>query len=99
MGVYIKGLNLPKEKDSHYMMAILPNGTGHYTLVANNTSYRDLKFVEEGEVEVIEIPTPHGRLIDADKLEKKKYHSDITHENAVAVAEIHWLPTVIEAEE
>ena len=35
-----------------------------------------------------------SRLIDADELKKHKYHSDITHENAVSVAQIDWMPTV-----
>lgn len=35
-----------------------------------------------------------SRLIDADELKKHKYHSDITHENVVSVAQIDWMPTV-----
>lgn len=45
-----------------------------------------------------QLPEGHGRLIDADKLKAKKYHSDITHENAVAVAEIDWAETIVPAE-
>ena len=44
------------------------------------------------------LPEGHGRLIDAEKLKDKKYHSDITHENAVAVAEIDWAETIVPAE-
>ena len=47
---------------------------------------------------LIEVPTPHGRLIDADALKLKKYHSTKNMENAVAIAEIDWMPTVIGAE-
>ena len=36
--------------------------------------------------------------MDADKLKAKKYHSDIAHENAVAVAEIDWAETIVPAE-
>jgi len=39
------------------------------------------------------------RLIDADELKKHKYHSDITHENAVSVAQIDWMPTVCDIEQ
>jgi len=39
------------------------------------------------------------RLIDADELKKHKYHSDITHENVVAVAQIDWMPTVCDIEQ
>lgn len=48
---------------------------------------------------LVDIPTPHGRLIDADELKLKKYHSCVAKENVVAVAHIDWSPTVIEAEE
>lgn len=47
---------------------------------------------------ICSIPEGHGRLIDADKLKAKKYHSNITHENAVAVAEIDWAETIVPAE-
>lgn len=47
---------------------------------------------------VCSLPEGHGRLIDADKLKAKKYHSDITNENAVAVAEIDWAETIVPAE-
>ena len=41
---------------------------------------------------------PHGRLIDADALKQKKKHSNEFAENVVSVAEIDWLPTIIEGE-
>lgn len=47
---------------------------------------------------VCQLPEGHGRLVDADKLKAKKYHSDIAHENAVAVAEIDWAETIVPAE-
>lgn len=47
---------------------------------------------------ICQLPEGHGRLIDAEKLKAKKYHSDITHENAVAVAEIDWAETIVPAE-
>ena len=47
---------------------------------------------------ICSLPEGHGRLIDADKLKAKKYHSDITNENAVAVAEIDWAETIVPAE-
>ena len=47
---------------------------------------------------ICSLPEGHGRLVDADKLKAKKYHSDIAHENAVAVAEIDWMPTIVPAE-
>lgn len=44
------------------------------------------------------LPEHHGRLIDADELKKYKYHDSDRFENAVAVAQIDWAPTIIEAE-
>lgn len=46
---------------------------------------------------ICQLPEGHGRLIDADKLKAKKYHSNITNENAVAVAEIDWAETIVPA--
>ncbi len=41
---------------------------------------------------------PHGRVIDADKLKKHKYYDNHRHEYAVAVAQIDWADTIIEAD-
>ncbi len=43
------------------------------------------------------IPKGHGRLIDADELKKHKYRDNDRYENAVAVAQIDWADTIIEA--
>lgn len=47
---------------------------------------------------ICQLPEGHWRLVDADALKLKKYHDDATHENAVAVAEIDWMPTIVPAE-
>ena len=44
------------------------------------------------------LPKGHGRLIDADELKKHKYHDSNRFENAVAVAQIDWSDTIIEAD-
>lgn len=44
------------------------------------------------------LPKGHGRLIDADELKRHKYHDNNRFENAVAVAQIDWAPTIIEAD-
>lgn len=46
----------------------------------------------------IVLPKGHGRLIDADELKKHKYHDNDRFENAVAVAQIDWADTIIEAD-
>lgn len=45
------------------------------------------------------LPKGHGRLIDADELKKHKYHDSDRFENAVAVAQIDWAKTIVEADE
>ena len=45
------------------------------------------------------LPKCHGRLIDADELKKHKYHDSDRFENAVAVAQIDWAKTIVEADE
>ena len=53
---------------------------------------------------LVEIPTPHGRLIDADKLTKnmRNYYPSIDHlccsQHVVTKRDIDNAPTVIEAE-
>ena len=44
------------------------------------------------------LPKGHGRLIDADELKKHKYHDSNRFENAVAVGQIDWADTIIEAD-
>lgn len=44
------------------------------------------------------LPKGHGRLVDADELKKHKYHDNDRFENAVAVAQIDWADTIIEAD-
>ena len=53
---------------------------------------------------LIEIPTPHGRLIDADELKKnmRNYYPSIDHlccsQHVVTKRDIDCAPTIIEAE-
>ena len=44
------------------------------------------------------LPKGYGRLIDADELKKHKYHDNDRFENAVAIAQIDWADTIIEAD-
>ena len=44
------------------------------------------------------LPKCHGRLIDADELKKHKHHDERFYENVVAVAQIDWAETIIEAD-
>ena len=59
----------------------------------------DKHYVEElDKLPSIEIKEPHGRLIDADEVKKKKKHSYKEFcENVVSVYDIDNAPTVLEA--
>lgn len=64
----------------------------------------DEKIAEKGrrdDCPLIEVPTPHGRLIDADKMEKEVCggckHGEHKYENCIDCALAN-APTVIEAE-
>lgn len=77
----------------------------------DNEHYERIMRLEEGVTvypttlalyEAVKDGTPltkgHGRLIDADELKKHKYHDSNRFENAVAVAQIDWADTIIEAD-
>ena len=87
MSVLIKGMKMPKEKPLRIVLN--PNGQ---------------LFVDHGsrftEYETVEVPTPHGRLIDADELEADTEWSE-RHDDYAAFsrAQINSAPTIIEAEE
>ena len=48
---------------------------------------------------LVEVPTPHGRLIDAEKLFKKGINLDWSLQKWVSEVDIALMPTIIEAEE
>ena len=48
---------------------------------------------------LVEVPTPHGRLIDADRLPICREYSDGYEFHAVYEEDLNAAPTVIEAEE
>lgn len=88
MSILIKGMEMPSK------------GQGRMFLYDDNTAiWLNLDTGERVAYEVIPVPTPHGRLIDADALltdaNKLRYGEGwlITTEN------IEHTPTIIEAEE
>ena len=84
MSIIIKGMDMPK-KDTGCRIIILYDGQ---VAMDNGTFIPEYKAVE--------IPTPHGRLIDAEILEaeaKLRYYGDIYLE------EVQEAPTILEAED
>lgn len=97
MSVLIKGMEMPKR---HLFEGLVAIGDGQIVV-------KDLENNKLFEGEIKEIPTPHGRLIDADELFCKidgikgwDYgdESDMAISAAEALSAIDDSPTVIEAE-
>lgn len=65
MSILIKGIDLPKSGDRH-RITIYDNGNAYITTTSNPIYETEIK-----DVEVIQIPAPHGRL--KEELEKKLY--------------------------
>ena len=84
MSILIKGLDMPKDFIGIELVFIPKDGD-----IINNES------MSIGAERIIEIPTPHGRLIDADALE-----ADFDRKwSPVNYDIIRDAPTILEAEE
>lgn len=99
MGIYISGINLPKGKHSIVEITITEDGT---VFTGSTDTFH------KSDLRAVEIPTPHGRLIDLDKAHIYALEelfdvspSYITNtEAAKAMMNIYeHMPIVIEAEE
>ena len=83
MTVLIKGMNMPKRTNS--IIFETRNGT---------LMCRNLDILDDDWYEVVEIPMPHGRLIDADELEALCNYPNWSVNKKI----ISERPTVIESE-
>ena len=100
MSLIIKDMKLPQhaaangEKDTAYKCVILAHPDNSVELVIDTkfaSAYDNGHNIQR--YPITEIPTPHGRLIDADKLLKHKYGISQT-----AMTYIKTADTIIEAE-
>ena len=94
MSIILKGIDMPKNGEMH-RINIYDNGNTY--IITSNILYE----TDRKDVEAIQIPTPHGRLIDADALELEKEVEladdwKTAHEIANCVK---YAPTILEAEE
>lgn len=108
MSLIIKGMSLPKhadvngEKDTAYKCLILAHSDNSVELVIDTafaSAYDNGHNIQR--YPLTEIPTPHGRLIDADRLLAvlKSMASTSEYVPAVAVLDlIDHQPVVVEAE-
>ena len=94
MSIILKGIDMPKNGEMH-RINIYDNGNTY--IITSNILYE----TDRKDVEAMQIPTPHGRLIDADALELEKEVEladdwKTAHEIANCVK---YAPTILEAEE
>ncbi len=91
MSVLIKGMEMPKEGT-----VLVINSCGE---VWSHT-WPAMGYIRKDKAKAVEVSTPHGRLIDADALEKDAEWSDYYDEyTAYSECQIGHAPTVIEAED
>ena len=101
MGVFIKSMEMPNNcYDCPFIRA---SYAGDYYCAKGNGTEEDLKKVYSqrmADCPLVEIPTPHGRLIDADELKTAFPRCDNSIDIKVASvrATINHAPIIIEAE-
>lgn len=97
MSIILKGIDLPKEGE-HIVALIKSNGKCSYW--KQDTEYGICEPMQT--VEAIQIPTPHGRLIDADALISNIKEIAEMHDNVLtdfeALALVRNAPTILEEE-
>ena len=112
MSVFVKGMNMPrscwecnlhcfrdKEKIKWGPITIIPED---FRCGGNNEWHEtnEFDFLNERHPDcpIVEIPAPHGRLIDAEELQKKLVNGGYLPELIVFKSDITRAPTIIEAE-
>ena len=94
MGVYIPNMSKPKEcGDCNFVQAFWDDKRWLFRCLVTDKIAEDCP--------LIEIPTPHGRLIDGDKLNKSvhEWNPAYTYGRSAFTREIENAPTILEAEE
>ena len=92
MSVLINGFRIPTENDPKtFLLHFHDDGTAEMVALG----YPQIRY------DVVTVPTPHGRLIDADALlgEENQHYEYLSDEWYVEVRMIENAPTVIEASE
>lgn len=89
MSILIKGIDMPKEGE-HIVALIKSNGKCSYW--EQDTEYGICEPMQT--VEAIQIPTPHGKLIDGDDIYIGRWDID-----SDLAEQIQNAPTILEAEE
>lgn len=96
MSLIIKGMDMPKSCHD----CDLFSGEGFLcplVIETTNNWVPEFMYKRVDECPLVEIPTPHGRLIDADELKKDRINLYGTTD-VVLMVDIENAPTIIEAE-
>lgn len=111
MSLLIKGVEMPDScLNCRFRTTILKNvlsptmRTSAYACLINGMEVDNWYEEKHKDCPLVKIPTPHGRLIDADELKKnmRNYYPSIDHlccsQHVVTKRDIDCAPTIIEAE-
>lgn len=100
MSLYIKEMDMPKEGES-IIMVLEPSGKVISRLLRDSGT----KAIALADKQAVEIPTPHGRIIDASELdkcweEKEDISEDVDYKilYKCVLAISKYAPTILEAE-
>lgn len=95
MSVLIKGANIPVMGCLYCQLRNGDNCVASDILDVSEQVYKSTK-ERHPDCPLVEIPAPHGRLIDADELKKDRINYGTT--DVVLMVDIENAPTIIEAE-
>lgn len=108
MSLLIKGMEMPKHAikngtdDTLYRSCVIVHPDGTAELILDSISADMFSFEHKlNRFPLVEIPTPHGRLIDADKLHSillDMWQSDYNQSFIDTIRDVGGMPTIIEAE-
>ena len=93
MSILIKSMDMPKENNKKLLLLISADGTVDITSFLSS-------YVQKTDATAVEVPTPHGDLIDKNEI-IKRYENDcgrrIYVDNFIHDIELN-MPTIIEAD-
>ena len=87
MSIILKGIDMPKDTHGETVLDDI-------RLIFSNANTRFSISLDKDDI--IQIPTPHGRLIDGDKI-VKEYYTKPTYLHLCTI--LNNAPTILEAEE
>ncbi len=97
MSIILKGIDMPKEKDEALLLLILGDGTVAEKIGSD-------RYEEMTDTQAIQIPKPHGRIIDESEWVSHKVlepmgNGQYEEVEVVYKGDIYNAPTILEAEE